>query len=322
VKTALAIGTFVFALGIGVAAADPKPAPKPPAESAEQSRFEVAAPVGHPFKRVAIDNALGDVRVEGYEGTAIRIETFKHAPDADTLDRLRVTLVPNPDGSVRIATTVDAAREARPMPRSAVRIDLIVRAPHNAKLEAAVGSGKLEVLNMEAGSDLDTASGPIMVKHVQGEVFTHSVSGTTQLSDVVGSVDAQTISSDVDLDTIHGERLVASANHGHIAGRRVRASDVELTTIDGRITLEAETALRGHLVVASLHGDVDVRLHRHGGVVIRARATKVDLGTAVVIHQADRWLQATYGDPNAPNDPTAAVELRSQTGVVQFAIIE
>jgi hypothetical protein len=321
VKLAIALAL----LGAGVAVADPKPAPnkptKPAADAVEHARFEVAPP-GHAFKQIAIDNALGDVRVEGYDGTAIRIETFKHAPDTDTLDRLRVSLVPNPDGTVRIATTVDAARETRPVPRGAVRIDMIVHAPHDAKIEAAVGSGALVVTNMDAGGDLDTASGPITVHNVSGEVFTHSVSGTTQLEQVFGSVDAQTISADVDLDTIHGDRLVASANHGHIAGRRVRARDVELTTTDGRIALEAEAALRGHFVVASLRGDVDVRLHRHGAVVVRARATKVDLGTPIIIRQPDRWLQATYGDPGAPNDPAATVELRSQTGVVQFAIIE
>src|SRR6185295_494026 len=98
------------------------------------------------------------------------------------------------------------------------------------------------------------------------------------LAQVFGSVDAQTLSSDVDLDTIGGERLIASVHRGKIDGRRVRARDVELTTTDGRIMLEAEAALRGHLVVSSFRGDVDVQLRRHGTVVVRAHGTKVDLG--------------------------------------------
>jgi DUF4097 and DUF4098 domain-containing protein YvlB len=146
-----------------------------------------------------------------------------------------VSLVPNPDGTVRITTTADGA---------------------------AVSSGKLDVVDMDAGGELDTASGPISVKNVAGELSTSSVTGKTSLVQVFGSVDAQTIASDVSLDTVGGERLIASANRGSIAGRRVRARTVELTTTNGRIDLEGEAALRGRIAVSSLGGDVDVRL-RH-----------------------------------------------------------
>jgi len=135
-----------------------------------------------------------------------------------------------------------------------VRIDLVIRAPRDARVEAAVSSGALEVTNMDAGSDLDTGSGPIWVRNVQGEVLTHSISGTTRLAQVFGSVDAQTLTSDLDLDTIGGERLIASVHHGRIDGRRVRARNVELTTTEGKIVLEAEAALRGRIVVSIVQG--------------------------------------------------------------------
>jgi hypothetical protein len=282
----------------------------------EHSRVDVA-PAGHAFTHISIDNPLGDVRVEGYDGTAIRIETRKHAPDEDTLDRLRVSLVPNPDGTVRITTTADASRELPPVASSAVRIDLIVRAPRDARVEAAVAAGRLEVEAMDAGGELDAASGPISVKNVSGELWTHSVSGATSLAQVFGSIDAATVSADVDLDTIGGDKLVASANHGRIAGRRVRSRDVELTTTDGNIVLEAEATLHGRISVASLRGDVDVRLHRHGAVVVRARGTKVDLLGAVARDTPDGWKQATLGVGDNP----ALVELRS-LAVVRFAILD
>ena len=297
--------------------ADPKPEPKHDATGVtERSRLEVA-PAGHAFKQLAIDNPLGDVRVEGYDGTAIMIETHKHAPDEETLDRLRVSLVPDTDGTVRITTTADATREAHPTSRGAVRIDLVIRAPRDARVDAAVSSGKLEVVNMDAGGELDTSSGPISVRNVSGELWTHSVSGAMSIAQAFGSVDAATVSSDVDLDSISGDKLVASANRGKIAGRRVRSRDVELTTTDGNITLEAEAALRGHLVVSSLRGDVDVRLHRHGAVIVRASGTKVDLGAPTKV-QPDGWAQATIGVSDVP----ALIELRSRYANVQFTIVE
>jgi len=175
---------------------------------------------------------------------------------------------------------------------------------------------------MDAGGELDTASGPITVRNVQGELLTHSVSGLTRLAQVFGSVDAQTLSADVDLDSIGGERLVASAHHGRIEGRRVRARDIELTTTDGRIFLEAEAPLRGRVMVSSLRGDVAVQLRRRGNVVVRARGTKVDLGMAPHA-QPDGWVEARYGQQRGAAIVEAAlVELRAVSGVVTFAIIE
>jgi DUF4097 and DUF4098 domain-containing protein YvlB len=139
---------------------------------------------------------------------------------------------------------------------------------------------------------------------------------------VFGSVDAQTLSSDVDLDTIGGDRLIASVNHGRIDGRRVRARDVELTTTEGRIMLEAEAALRGHLVVSSFKGDVDVQLRRHGALVVRAHGTKVDLG-AQVRTQPNGWVESSFGVSEAAAlVETALVEIRAAQGNVKFAIIE
>jgi hypothetical protein len=287
----------------------------------ERSRLTIEPP-GHAITRLSIENPLGDVKVEGYDGTALQIETHKFAPDDDALDRLHISLVPNPDGRVTIRTTADGGKEVKSVARDAVRIDLVIRAPRDARVEAAVSSGTLEVVNMDGGGDLDTGSGPISVRNVQGEVLTHSISGATRLVQVFGSVDAQTLSSDLDLDTIGGDRLVASVHRGRIEGRRVRARDVELTTTEGRIVLEAEAALHGHLVVSSFQGDVDVQLRRHGAVLVRAHGTKVDLG-APVRPRSNGWVEASLGAGDAAALlETALIEIRAIQGNVKFAIIE
>jgi hypothetical protein len=324
-RVSLVLAGALGALGGSAAAQPPRGAAPAPgatqAHASERSRLSIE-PAGHAITRLSIENPLGDVKVEGYDGTAIQIEAHKFAPDDDALDRLHISLVPNPDGTVTIRTTADGGKEVRPVARGAVRLDLVIRAPRDARVEAAVGSGALEVVNMDAGGDLDTGSGPISVRNVQGEVLTHSVSGATRLVQVFGSVDAQTLSSDLDLDTIGGERLIASVHHGRIDGRRVRARDVELTTTDGRILLEAEAALRGHLVVSSFKGDVDVQLRRHGAVMVRARGTRVDLG-APARPQPNGWFEASLGPgDHAGVVETAVVEIRAAEGNVKFAIIE
>jgi len=287
------------------------------ADVSEKSRVEVQPP-GKSYKQVTIDNALGNVRIEGHDGPGIIIETIKHAPDEDALDRLRVSLVPDPSGTVRITTHADPGPESKPVRRSAVSIDVVIRAPRGARIEATVGSGKLEVRNMDAGGDLDSASGAITVDNVQGELYTHSVSGRMMITKAFGSVDAATVSSDVELDSISGQKLVASANDGKIAGRRVRSRDVELTTMSGKITLEAEALSRGRIVVSSARGDIDVKIHRasQAALVVRGRGTKVNLGGQATI--MGKWQQATFGD----GGEAALVQLRAPLGYVQFAVIQ
>jgi hypothetical protein len=288
------------------------------ADISERSRVEVKPP-GKPYKQVTVDNALGNVRIEGHDGTGIIIETNKRAPDEEALERLRVSLMPDPDGTVRIMTAADPLPESKPLPRSAVAIDVVIRAPRNVRIDATVGSGKLEVRNMDAGGELDSASGAITVESVNGELYTHSVSGPMSITNAFGPVDAATISSDVALDSISGEKLVASANDGKITGRRVRARDVELTTIRGAITLEAEAVARGHIVVSSLRGDVDVRVRRQAqnAMVVRGRGTKVDLGSQHV-SVLGKWQEAKFGS----GGESALVELRATRGIVRFAVIQ
>jgi len=309
----LAIVVAFAVIDVPVAAADTV------ANIVERARLDIQ-PAGRAFKQITIENALGDVIIEGYDGTAIQIETRKQAPDEEALERLRISLVPNPDGTVRITTTADRDRENKPLARGSVRIDLKVRAPRDVRIEAASSAGTLAISNMDAGGDLDTASGRINVKNVSGELSTHSVSGPTSIAQVFGSVDSQTLSSDLDLDSITGERLIASVNHGTIAGRRVRSRDIQLTTNDGKIVLEAEAGLRSRIVVASLKGDIDVRLRRQTAVVIRARGAKVNLGVSAQA-QPDGWTSATLGQ--AVNGALPAfVELRSRHGNVKFNLLD
>ncbi len=286
----------------------------------EKARLDIQPVGGRPFKKITIENPLGDVIVEGYDGTSIQIETKKTAPDDEALERLRISLVPNPDGTVRLTTTADRDKENRPYPRGSVRIDLKVRAPRDARIEATSSSGTLTLSNMDAGGDLDSGSGPIKVHNVSGELSTHSVSGSTSLATVFGSVDSHTLSSDLDLDSISGERLIASANHGKIAGRRVRSREIQLTTTDGKIVLEAEAALRGRVVVSSIKGDVDVRLRRRGAnITVRARGAKVDFG-APARAPINGWTETRLGNTSATG--AAFVEMRSRYGNVQFTIVE
>jgi Putative adhesin len=284
-------------------------------EVVERSTLEVS-PSSRAFTTLSIENSLGDVRIEGHDSKLIVIETHKRAPDEPSIDRLRVSLIPGLDGSVRIGTAVDVGGpDARPVTKNATRIDLVVQVPRDLKFSASVGSGHLEVSGMDAGGEVDATSGPITMRNIAGAIMARSISGTVTLSEMFGSIDAETIDAAVMLDSIASESLVASAHRGAINGRRVRAKHIDLTTTTGDVDLEGEVALGGKLIVSSLRGNITVHLRGRGVMSVRAVGTKVDLGGAKA-----RVIKGVTLAEVGRGDGSSGIDLRTGAGVVAFAV--
>ena len=315
-KIALAFAAILAAAAS--AAADPAAAPSSTGVF-ERDQVEVG-PSHKPIANLTIDNPLGDVRVEGHDGKTVQIVAVKRAPDDDTLDRLRVSLVPDPDGAVKIVTKVDGGREAKPVARSVVRIDLVIRAPRDAKVDARVHDGKLELYDMDAGGELDALDGKIAVENVSGAIEAHSVAGDQTFKTIFGTVDAQAITADLALDTVRGERLIASVHAGKIDGKHVTSRHVELRTTRGDIVLDGTPTPGGDLTVASLRGDVSVTLH--GGVPVRVHAigAHVTLPSGGVIDARDPS-QTEFGAA-AADAKASSLEIRSRFGTVSFALLQ
>jgi hypothetical protein len=279
-------------------------------------------PGKRPIKAVTIDNQLGDVRIEGHDGKGLVIFAYKRAPDEAALDQLRVSLVPDPDGPMRITTAIDRPAEKTTLPAGQVRIDLVVRAPRGARVNARVGRGELVLRNMDAGGELDAGAGTISVENVSGTIYARSVDGDQSFEEVFGDLDVQALAADLIFDTVRGRELVASVHHGTISARRVTSRQIDLRTTRGRIQLEGELALGGKLVVASRHGDVDVRVRSAGALKVRAVAGVGELKIAgAEMSGLDRErgeINARYGKGRR----AAAVELRSRYGDVRFEVIE
>jgi hypothetical protein len=325
VTRALLVAAFLVA-GAGAARADDKAAAK--AETKPETKpdgvFEhdvvEVQPGKKPIKTVTVDNQLGDVRIEGHDGKGLVIVAYKRAPDDAALDQLRVSLVPDPDGPVRITTAIDRAAEKTTLPAAQVRIDLVVRAPRGAKVDARVGEGELVVRNMDAGGDLDAGAGEITVENVAGTIYARSVDGDQSFAEVFGDLDAQALSADLLFDTVRGDALIASVHDGTISARKVASKHIELRTTRGKIHLESELALGGKLVVASRSGDVDVTVKSAGALKVKAFAGgDLALEGAETTTDAEReWVRARYGRGKR----AAAVELRSRFGDVRFAVVE
>lgn len=317
----LAVG---LGLGLGAAPAAAQ-APGHDDESDVVERAELTVgPSRRPIRAVVVDNALGDVRVEGHDGDQVTIISVKHAPDVDTLERLRVTLVPDPDGTVRLTTALGDGRERPPASLAMLRIDLTIRVPRSARVDGRVSSGRLEVKNVDGGAELDAGAGTIHVENVAGRVQARSVDGDQQFQTVFGDLDAHAVDADLELDTIRGRFLTAQIHSGSIEARRVASRDVRLLAIDGDIHVDADTAdwrQRGSIIVSSLRGDVDVSVRATVRLKVRARAGgDVVLAGAMTRAGNARWIEGQFGAAGRPSQ-LGTVKLESRYGDVAFSVV-
>lgn len=283
-------------------------------------------PDGQDITLVDVDNRLGSVRVEGYDGKSITISAVKRAADAETLERLKVTLIPNPAGPVQISTSLAVGKEARPVPSGSVGIDLVIRAPRAARVEARVWNDRLEVVGMENGAELATNDGDIAVKSVSGTVVTHSSAGAQSIVDVFGAVDAQALAGDVNLASVRGQRLDASAHDGRIESQRIRVHEVTIRTTTGDIRFHGFALAGGRYRISSYRGNVEVAFGHAAPLTVWARSKT---GQVTLPDGAETRTPAsgvTVADlPGVEGEKTAGpalVEIRSRVGNIQFAVLQ
>lgn len=307
---------WLAGLALALAAAPAVADDAPDGGVVEKAQLTVA-PSKRPIRAVSIDNPLGDVRIEGHDGTSVSIESTKHAPDADTLARLRVTLVPDPDGTVRLTSALGDGRERPPAALGTLRIDLVVRVPRTARVEGRVGRGTLEARNLDGGAELDAGAGAIVVSNVAGGVMARSVDGDQHFAQVFGNLDAHAVDAELELDTVRGQTLNAQVYRGAIEGRKLAARRMRLTAIHGDITVATESQPGGSIVVSSVDGAVNVTVHSPGRVRVKARAGGT-LTLAGATPARDRWTEQHYGAGRA----SGSIQLQSRFGDVSFSLVD
>ncbi len=275
-----------------------------------------------PITLVHIDNRIGDVRIEGHDDKKVVISAFKRAGDSDTLDRLKVTLVPDPGGSVRISTSITAGKEARTIPAGTVKLDLVIRAPRSAEVNARVWNGRLEMHGMENGAELSANNGDIEVKNASGTIVTHSATGSQRFEEIFGAVDAQALAGEMALEVVRGQRLDASVHEGRIDGRQVRVRHATMRTTRGDIRFAGQALAGGRYSFASYRGNVEVSFAHTTPLAIRAHSRKgtIRFPRELATRIDERgWTTATVGGRSSS---AAIVELRSRMGNIQFTVVE
>jgi hypothetical protein len=317
------LSSFLLGSAVSVAATAQQPAasaPASPVSLVQRDVVEVSPARGVHIDLVDIDNRLGDVRIEGHDRDSISIMAVKRAPDQETMERLKVSLVPDPSGPVAITTSLKAGQEARPIPAGSVRIDLVVLAPRRARVRAQVWKGRVEVKGVDNGAELATDDGDIDVSQVSGAVSTQSGHGRHTFAQIYGAVNAQAVDGDMDLDLVRGDRLDAIMNEGNLTGRRLRVRDLSVRITRGNVRLEGEAMPGGRYAVASYWGNIEVRFSGKLPlrVLARARFGAVNLPARFRLRRNAAGLVTGHA-VGVAGRVSAELDLRTRVGMITLA---
>jgi DUF4097 and DUF4098 domain-containing protein YvlB len=249
------------------------------AEETEVSFAYVPAPNA---ESVVVEQPMGKLSLRGWDKAEVRIVATKRAPDAATLDRLRVN-VDMQDGHIRIRAGMRVGGEFRPLPsRNQVGIDLTVDAPRDVALDARTWAGDLEAQGFRAGARLASTGGEVRASDIQGKVWSNSVKGKQHLSSIRGDVEADGVTGDLELDTVDGQVLDAKIVEGQITARRVTTQVVRLFSTVGGIVFVGAIRPGALYELRTEEGDIKLVLNRAPfTVTARAPNGKVVSGFAV-----------------------------------------
>jgi hypothetical protein len=239
----------------------------------ERDTVQVAPGHGLAVKKVVVDNRLGDVEVVGHDAPEVAITVIKRAPDGTTLDRLKVNLITDPDGTVDIGAALATSAEARPVPAREIRIDVSVRVPRGAAVEVRAWNGRVAVTGVRNGATLSANAADVTVADVTGPVTTGVTRGTQHLTGLHGAVKADATYGQLDIEGVSGTELAARVHEGQLNATRVRSRKVRLRTTLGDIHFSGELMAGADVDIASYQGTVEVEL-----VPSRA-AVRVDLAS-------------------------------------------
>lgn len=225
------------------------------AEESEVSFAYVPAP---DVEQITIEQPLGRLDLHGWDEPKVRIVAKKHAPDARTLDRLRVQ-VDMKDGHIRIRTGTRVGDVIRPLPSSGPGgpgIDLVIDAPRTVQLRASTFSGDLEASGFRRGAELASSGGEVRASDISGPVHSSALKGRQYLSSIHGDVEADGVSGDLELDAVEGEVLSARLVEGMITARRVQTPVVHLISATGGILFIGVLRKGGRYQLFANEGDV------------------------------------------------------------------
>lgn len=322
----------------------PRPAGRPALVAAAAFALMAAACVGGPagsgsFERTLsvsgpvrldVQNGTGSVEVRAGESNEVRIYGEIRARDLIWEDPHRRVqeITRNPPveqhgNVIRVGSDKNLLR--------GVAISYRITVPADSELQAAVGSGGLEVRGIHGPARLTTGSGGITAESIREDVQATTGSGGITLANVEGEVRATAGSGGITLSEIRGE-IRATAGSGRITisepGGRVTAktgsggvrvsgaeSDVRASAGSGGLVISGSPTAGSYWELRTGSGSIDIGLPPSASFRLYAHSHSGRIETAMPLlieEQTKHEMRARAGSG------ASRIEVRTGSGRIQI----
>lgn len=234
-------------------------------------------------RRIEIDAGSADVTIIRWDRPEFRVQA----------QRVRW-----PMGDVDVAVRVDGDT-VRVSHRSSCwlfcgEIRYQINAPAAADVQVTTVSGDVRIGAIDGDVTVNTTSGNVHLDGVDGSLAVNTVSGDVALRGRVAGASIETASGAVHLSDVDGSLAVTTIS-GAITMHNVTGDSVRLQTTSGKV--HADGALFGNLEIASVSGDVDMKLPAQAGfrLFIRTVSGNVE-APGIRENGAPREWRTTLGD--------------------------
>lgn len=201
---------------------------------------------------VSIDNVNGDVTIEVWDRSEVRVEAFKSASSPELLEALRID-VDASSSSVQIETHYPSDRHSggnshdhdQPRERRHMKVEYTLTVPRTAVIsEVDLVNGNLMIDGVEGGVEADTVNGNMVVRNGAGDYSLETVNGGIELY-----ADRLAIGDDVDMESVNGSLDL------YLAGSA--GADISAESLNGGLSNDFGIEVRkGKYVGSSFQGSV------------------------------------------------------------------
>lgn len=192
---------------------------------------------GRKIEKISIENVNGTINLERWEKPEIYVFAKKTSRSKAILEKTEV-IFEEERGELKVK--VKKRGGWRLFGGSMARVEFVVKTPSPKNLSLSTVNGRVKVFDMEGFLSISSVNGDLMVLHHKGNVESETVNGSINLSGIYGSLKGETV-------------------NGSIIAELAQISDhVELSTVNGSVTVKIEDLDDAEVKAETVNGAISI----------------------------------------------------------------
>ena len=261
--------------------------------------------------RLELENFAGSVEVRTWDRPQVRVEATHSSRDRveirNSMLRLHIESGQDFDDD-------NDRRRTRRGPSSRV-VEYTLTVPAAMAISISGPYTDVTVENTRGEVNVETVQGEVVVRGGTGNISVESVQGSVTVEGARGRVNAHSVSESIVLRDVVGD-ISAEAVSGDITLEKIRATNVEATTVSGELLYDGTIADGGRYSFASHSGDVQLTIPQSSNAAISVSTFSGDFQAGFPVRLNDtrnRGRRFTFTVGNG----SARVELESFSGDIE-----